>query len=201
MEIVTLPVGPFEANCYLARPPKSDTLYIIDPGAEPRRIIEEAKKFNASRTVVLLTHAHIDHISALAEITAALHPEAVWLDSDDLKLYHSPLNAIEPYYPPAENLPETTDDLPGEPIKILRLPGHSQGGTGFYFPAEKVLFTGDSIFAGSIGRTDLPGGNFETLIKSLKEVVLTLPPDTRIYPGHGPSTTAGYEKATNPFLQ
>jgi len=200
MEIKTLPVGPFGTNCYLAWLAETETLCVIDPGAEPLSIAGEAKKFPAKRTVILLTHAHVDHISGLGKLCEMLHPDAVYLDADDLKLYHSPLNALEPWFPAAENLPATTENPAVEEMKILKLPGHSRGGAGFYFPADQVLFSGDSIFAGSIGRTDLPGGDWKALQKSLKEVVLQLPDDTSIRPGHGPATTVGYEKATNPYL-
>ncbi len=115
-------------------------------------------------------------------------------------MYKSPENHILPYLPPVADLPKTTAvwDVPG--VKLLLTPGHSKGGSCFYFADEKFVISGDTLFAGSVGRTDLPGGSFAELEKSIRKELLTLPADTVVYPGHGPRTTVGEEKRSNPYL-
>lgn len=199
-KITTLQVGMLGTNCYLVYLVPEATLCVIDPGGDAELIAECAANYPYRRLVFLLTHAHVDHISGLGELVKKLHPEAVYLNPEDETMYRSPTNALEPYLPAARNLPETTGSVAVPGMEILALPGHSRGGAGFYFPAEAVLFSGDSIFAGSVGRTDFTGGDWPTLEKSLKEKVLTLPDDVTIYPGHGPATSVRQERLGNPYL-
>ncbi len=201
LQIRTIPVGMLGTNCYLARLPEENFLYIIDPGADAETILDAIREIPFTRTAILLTHAHVDHISALGAVRRALGDIPVYLNPADEKLYRSPDNALEPYIPAARDLPETTAELPETPgLRILPAPGHSRGGALFYFPADGVLFSGDTLFAGSIGRTDFPGGDWETLQQTIREQILTLPDDTRVYPGHGTSTTVRREREGNPYL-
>lgn len=201
-EIRVIPVGAFETNCVLIHNPGSDILYVVDPGFDGARILREIQKFKEIREYrVLLTHAHADHISAAGEVASALHLDHVYLNPDDKKMYYSKGNAIPPYYPPAENLPDTVWPPPDDPdVKYIATPGHSRGGASYYFPKLHTVLAGDSLFYMSIGRTDFPGGNADDLLKSVRERLFTLPDDTRVIAGHGPDTLIGYEKAHNPYF-
>jgi glyoxylase-like metal-dependent hydrolase (beta-lactamase superfamily II) len=195
-------LGPFATNCFLVFNGKTNDLFIIDPADEDDKIVAEAEKFPFRSARILLTHAHIDHISAAGKVAARLAIPQVELSTDDHDMYNSPENAIPPYFPPADDLPEAAGFSPVADCTIIPLPGHTKGGSGFLFDdgSEKFLIAGDTIFCGSIGRTDLYGGDFNTLIKSIREKILTLPDDLIIYPGHGGETTVGFEKKHNPYL-
>lgn len=195
-----IPVGALAVNCYLIFLEKNKQLLIVDPGDDADLIISAAKSFAYEKAAILLTHAHVDHIGAVPEINKALNCEFVYLAAGDTELYNSPENHILPYLPPVADLPKTTAvwDVPG--VKLLLTPGHSKGGSCFYFAEEKFVISGDTLFAGSVGRTDLPGGSFAELEKSIRKELLTLPDDTVVYPGHGPRTTIGEEKRSNPYL-
>lgn len=195
-----IPVGALGVNCYIIYEESNKLLLVIDPGDDADLIISAAKSYPFERCAILLTHAHVDHIGAVPEVKNALNAEFVFLGKGDEALYNSPDNCILPYLPPVAGLPKTTPvwDFPG--IKLLATPGHSPGGSCFYFPERKLVISGDTLFAGSVGRTDLPGGSFSVLEKSIRKELLTLPEDTFVYPGHGPRTTIGNEKQTNPYL-
>ena len=195
-----IPVGALAVNCYIIYDEKAKTLLVIDPGDDADLIISAAESYPFERCVILLTHAHVDHIGAVPEVKSRLKAEYVFLDPGDNELYRSPENHILPYLPPVDNLPETVGVLDLPNVKLLHTPGHSCGGSCFYFPESKLLISGDTLFAGSVGRTDLPGGSFATLEKSIRTQLLTLPEDTLVYPGHGPRTTIGEEKRSNPYL-
>jgi glyoxylase-like metal-dependent hydrolase (beta-lactamase superfamily II) len=204
--IEILPVGPLQANCYLIGCEKTRRGAVIDPGDEAGRILEAAEDAGLTVTHVLLTHAHFDHIAAAAEVVRAtgaqlaLHPE-------DLPILRSGggarLFGIQP--PP---IPEPTLLLkPGQELsigeitlRVLHTPGHSPGHVSFYAPEEGVIFDGDVLFAFGIGRADLPGGSYDTLMHSINEQLMRLPDRTRVYSGHGPVTTIGRERASNPWL-
>ena len=203
MKILTVPVGPLATNCHLVFLEANRRLCVIDPGADPDAIlrgIRSLPSFESAR--ILLTHAHVDHISAAGAVAAALHTDRVTLDPGDLPLYHSPENAIMPLLPAADNLPATEKPESCADFIAIPLPGHSPGGTGYLFTeaGESALFAGDSLFAGSIGRTDLWGGDYDELVKSIRERLFTLPPETPVFPGHGENTTIGRERDGNPYL-
>jgi glyoxylase-like metal-dependent hydrolase (beta-lactamase superfamily II) len=194
-------VGMLDVNCWMVFVEASSSLYIIDPGDEADRIIARARGFAAQNTYILLTHAHVDHIRAAGETAEALKVKSVWLDANDVPLYNSPDNHLMPYVPRAENLPETTAAAPSLDFEIIHTPGHTRGGSCFYFRDIRTVFTGDTLFRGSVGRTDFPGGDTETLLSSICGKLLALPPDLLVLPGHGPETTIGYERERNPFLK
>jgi hydroxyacylglutathione hydrolase len=193
-------VGMLDVNCYLVPVAESRRLYIIDPGGDTEAVVTAAKKFTYDEAVILLTHAHVDHIGAVRDVAKALEITKVYLHKNDVSLYKSPDNNLLPYIPTAEDLPKITDTIPGNDFEIIETPGHSPGGVCFYFKQIPAIFVGDTIFSNSVGRSDLPGGNHEQLISSIKNKLMTLPDDLRLYPGHGPATTVGNEKKFNPYL-
>ena len=193
-----LPVGFLEVNCYLVPSLSDGCLYVIDPGAQAARIVAAGRKFALPECRILLSHAHIDHISAVPETMAGLAVGHVHLNSADLSLYRSPANELQPIYPAVVGLPET-EDYPGNcEFRMLPTPGHTRGGVCLYFPRLKAVFTGDTLFCDGIGRTDLPGGDYATLMRSIHEGLFFLPDDTTVLPGHGPATTIGQEKKNLP---
>ena len=202
MILKKLPVGLFETNCFLVFMPETKELFVIDPGSDADVIAAEAKKFDFESARILLTHAHIDHISGCGAVAKALNAEHVELAPEDNFMYLSESNCLEPYFPPAKDLPPVKDFSPVKNCTILSLPGHTPGGRGFLFDdgKEKFLISGDTIFCGSIGRTDLPGGDYAVLMNSINNKLLTLPDDLTVYPGHGGETTIGFEKKHNPYL-
>lgn len=198
-DFIIEPVGMLDTNCYLVPVVASGKLYIIDPGADAETLIAEAKKLDYREAVILLTHAHVDHIGAVGQVAKALNAK-VYVHPADLPLYQSRDNQLLPWLPAATDLPEAVTTIPEDDFSIIETPGHTPGGVCFYFKQFPALFVGDTIFAGSVGRTDLPGGNSAQLLKSIHEKLYPLPDDLRLYPGHGPATTMGREKAVNPYL-
>ena len=201
MQIKQLILGPMENNCYLIQGKNNRTLYIIDPACDAQKIIECAEhNFTFEETVILLTHAHADHIGAVKTLTDELNVVEVMLDDSDIELYKSPYNAIMPVWPLQENLPSTTNAHDTDDFKVIHTPGHTPGGVCYYIPEEKWLFSGDTLFYRSVGRTDLPGGSDVTLTASIRERLYTLPGDVTVYPGHGCSTNIADEKKLNPYI-
>ena len=202
-EILSFPVGLLDVNCYLVYPEQDGVLYIIDPGGNPEKILKQAESFQASSVQIMLTHAHVDHISALGVLKEKLGVGKVYLHPDDEALYRSPANALLPIMPAAEDLPETAWPPPeNKDFKVLETPGHTFGSVCYYFPEMNALFTGDTLFAGSVGRTDLPGsGEHEELIAAIRQTLFSLPGSTRVFPGHGEETTIQIEQNFNPFLK
>lgn len=202
INIETLSVGTLEVNCYLVWDPETGEGIVIDPGDEAEKVIAACEAQSVQPVAVYLTHAHVDHIRGVPGVARHFDIPVI-LDDADHGLYNSPDNALPPWIPRAENLP-----VPGNPPAfrhfpeptIIPTPGHTPGGVCLYFPQESILFTGDTLFAGSIGRTDFPGGNTDDLLTSIREQLLTLPENTRIYAGHGIPSTIGDEKRSNPFI-
>ncbi len=206
MQIEQVVVGAFEVNCWLAGGCNNQVI-VIDPGDDPDLIIGALQEKNWSVAAYFMTHAHMDHINALYAVHKQ-HPAPVAIHGSDLKWAFTRQNTLPPFFlqppqaPAAEfiDLAETTSGThAGLDWQIIHTPGHTPGGVCFFFPQENVLFSGDTLFAGSVGRTDLPGGHTQTLTASLKKL-LELPDITRVYPGHGPSTNLANEKRRNPFL-
>ena len=206
MKIRTLAVGDFEANSYFVSDAGGHTL-VIDPGAEPNRIARVLRDHNLSVIVYLITHGHMDHISALAALEREF-PAPVGIHPADANWAFGGLNQMPPAYDiptKPRNLERALSDNQewtdgGLHYRVLATPGHTPGCVCFHFPEENALFTGDTLFAGSVGRTDFPGGDDRLLTESLAKLA-RLPNDTAVFPGHGPQTTIGQEKATNPFLR
>ena len=196
----TVTVGLLEVNCCLVLLPDSRTLYIIDPGGDWKLIESEAKAFDYDEAVILFTHAHVDHISAAGAVANALHITKVYLNPADKPIYYSPGNTVGNYIPAAEDLPDTTWPPEDPRMLVLPCPGHSPGGAAYYFPELDTVFSGDTLFFSSIGRTDLPGGSEKQLLDSVHKQLFNLPDDTRVVPGHGPFTSIGYEKKNNPYV-
>ena len=201
MERTTIQVGGFEVNCSILS--ENDKAWIVDPGQEGDRIVKFLRERALSPQAILLTHAHFNHIGAIPALHAAYPDLPVCVHDNDRKVISHPLNQLPPEYPPIgqpKNLSslESLNSLEG--LEVLETPGHTPGGVCYYFKQEKMLFAGDTLFAGSVGRTDLPGGDMATLMASLKKLT-ALPDDTVVIPGHGMFTTIGDEKRGNPFLQ
>lgn len=196
----TIIVGFLETNCYLVSSEKEGCLYIIDPGEDARTIVEKVKSCGIREYKILLTHGHVDHIRAVPEVMETLNITTLFLHKHDVPLYKSPENSVMPWIPAIRNQPIPSHEILSGEFRIIHTPGHTRGCVCFYFPSMNKLFSGDTLFRESVGRTDLPGGNFEDLEKSIREKLFTLPEDTEVFPGHGPSTTIGYEKRNNQFI-
>jgi glyoxylase-like metal-dependent hydrolase (beta-lactamase superfamily II) len=208
MIVETLEVGPFMENCYVLGCEKNKESVVIDPGDEVDRILRSINNNKLKVKYILNTHSHLDHVSGnkrLKELTSApimIHEK----DADGLNR----LSALGSLFgirvdnspPPDQYLYEGDIIRFGEfELKVIHTPGHSPGGASFYCQEEKKIFVGDTLFNLSIGRTDLPGGGYETLIKSVVEKIFPLGDDVEVYPGHGPKTTIGFERRHNPFFQ
>ena len=213
--VAGFPAGAFAANCYLVAPAPGEECVIIDPGQDAERGIEELlNRYRLKPIAVLLTHGHIDHMWSVAPVCGAkgipayVHPDDRALLSDpgkglDLMVKQQFLGGMTFSEPDDVKTLEDGEIVPlaGLDFTIGHTPGHTPGSVTFRSGEEDLdaLFTGDLLFAGSIGRTDLPGGDHETILKSLARA-LTLPAATVVLPGHGPTTTIGDERKTNPFL-
>jgi hydroxyacylglutathione hydrolase len=207
MIIVTLPVGVIQTNCYLIGCEETRAGAVIDPGGHPQHILSEAERRELTIQYVLNTHAHFDHTDgnrAIVKATGAplaLHPL-------DLPILRSSGGAAlfglqaDPSPAPDLELHDGDELAVGKlRFKVLHTPGHSPGHVCFYEPTKGVLFDGDVLFYRGIGRYDLPGGNLHQLMDSIQRVLFALPDDTVVYPGHGPETTIGEEKSSNPWLR
>jgi len=209
LTIVHLTVGSLETNAYILAEEISGEAVVIDPGAEGDRIAEIVRQHGWNLKAIWLTHAHFDHLGGIGALLrsfsppppVALHPEDCWLwrekggadlfgveiedlaEAPDMGLYHGDVLEIGKAF-----------------CEVRHTPGHTPGHVAFYCPEDAALFSGDLIFRGSVGRTDLPGGDWDALLESIHTQVFTLPDETRIFPGHGPITTVGEEKHHNPFL-
>jgi len=206
VRIVKVPNGVFAENSYVVIDEQTRLCVVVDPGEEPGLILHKIEAADAQPVAVWLTHAHVDHILGVPELVARTGA-MVWLHPADRPLYDAVREQAAGFgLALTEGMPAPDRDLvAGQPLKVGDLsfavrhaPGHSPGSVCLV--GHGVVFSGDVLFAGSIGRTDLPGGDFETLIASIERELLPLPDDTIVYSGHGPETTIGRERQTNPFL-
>ncbi len=207
LDVVSLEVGPFASNCHLLYPASSPHALVVDPGDDAPLIIDSLRNRGRPVAFYLLTHGHMDHVSALAEV-AAVFPAPVGLHPRDASWAFTLRNTMPPYYAEAPRSvaidrawaegQHWTDA--GLSYEILETPGHSPGSVAFHFTDHAMLFAGDVLFQDSIGRADLPGGDASVLGRTLKRL-LELPDETRVYPGHGPATTIGRERRRNPYLR
>jgi len=203
-----LPVGPLQCNCSVIGDETTREAMVIDPGAEIQNILALVRKHNLQVKQIVITHAHIDHVGGAMKLRAATGAPILLNQSDYelLKMLDVQASWIGVAPPGKVDIDQSigqADTIKAGSLiaNVLSTPGHTEGSVCLYFPSEKKLIAGDTLFAGSIGRTDLPGGSFEKIIDSLHEKLLTLPDDTVVTPGHGPQTTIGQERETNPFLR
>ena len=209
LEILSFTLGPASTNAYLLANAETGEAISIDPAWDGHIILNAATKRGWRITNIWLTHGHFDHLGGAAAISdgsnppppVALHPDDYWWWRNEGGASFFGMR-IDPGPEPTIDLLHGMKLYLGEhEIEVRHAPGHTKGHVMFYLPGEKICFCGDVIFQGSIGRVDLPGGDFETLIHSIQTQVLTLPDGTRLLSGHGPETTVGRERRYNPFLQ
>jgi len=211
MRIATAAAPPFYKNGFVVSCEETRAAVLIDPGDEVEELLDAVRSDALNVQAILLTHAHLDHITGVGRAKAALGVP-IWLHRDDLFLYDGVVEQGRMFglrvdaQPPVDRFYE-----PGESLRfgryivnVLHTPGHCPGGVclaiGRDEASERELFVGDTLFSGSIGRTDLPGGDMETLLQSIRTVLFRFPDDTVVHSGHGPDTTIGVERTTNPFF-
>ena len=208
MILETFPVGPLQCNCTILGDEAAAEAIVIDPGDEVSRIFRRLTALGLKLKQILVTHAHIDHVGGALKLKA-LTGAPIFLNENDLPLLQM-MSAQAAWLgiqtpetaPPDESLRDSLSvGLDSYPAQVLHTPGHTQGSVCLHFAPLKMVFAGDTLFAGGIGRTDLPGGNFEQIIDSINTRLLPLPDDTKVVPGHGPATTIGAERRDNPFLR
>lgn len=202
------PVGPLQCNCSVIGDEQTREAMVIDPGDQIEDILKILQSENLTLKQIVVTHAHIDHVGGAMKLKAATGAPILMNQKDEALLKMLDIQAawIGMKPPGAVDVDETVGS--GSVLQIgnisgtvLHTPGHTEGSICLYFPQHKRLIAGDTLFAGSIGRTDLPGGSYEKIIRSLHNEVLKLPDETKVVPGHGPLTTIGEERESNPFLQ
>lgn len=202
-----LPVGPLQCNCSVIGDETTREAMVVDPGDDVDDVLGLIRKHNLQVKQIVITHAHIDHVGGAMKLRAATGAP-ILLNQNDyglLKMLGAQAAWVGMRAPGKVEIEHSVgqaDTLRAGTItaNVLATPGHTEGSVCLYFPAEKTLIAGDTLFAGSIGRTDLPGGSFEKIIQSLQGTVLALPDETVVVPGHGPLTTIGDERESNPFL-
>ena len=208
IEIISHPLGMTMTNAYLIGDSDTNEAVVIDPGWDGGKIVTDAKNRGWKLIEVWLTHGHFDHLGGVGEIASEISPLSVALHQEDMWLWEAKGGAALFGVQEMDPGPEPSIDLShGQILKlgeaefeVRHAPGHTPGHVMYYCEEIQVLFCGDVIFRSSIGRTDLPKGDHETLIESIRTQVLTLPDETRLLNGHGPETTVGFERVYNPFL-
>ena len=208
MILEMLTVGPFQENCYIIGDEDSGVGAVIDPGDEAARIAMAVEETGLDIGSIIVTHAHIDHVGGVISLADEYSCPVLMHEESEPLLEGLPTQAmmmgirfgkvptVDRYVADEETL--EVGDLR---LRSLYTPGHAPGHLAFYVEDEGLVLSGDALFAGSVGRVDLPGGSMEVLMRSIEDRLLTLPEETVVYPGHGPRTTIGDERATNPFLQ
>jgi glyoxylase-like metal-dependent hydrolase (beta-lactamase superfamily II) len=210
MILERLIVGMLQTNCYLLADAQTRQAAVIDPGGNAERIITRLQHHHLELVSILNTHGHFDHVLdawALKEKVGGnvvLHPDdqtilqdrSVGLVGMFSALKKSPKGAVDRWVHEGDHV-----QVGGLRLEVLETPGHTPGHVSYYLPEANIIFVGDTLFAGSIGRTDFPGGSYDQLVRSVRNKIFPLDDSTRVYPGHGPETTVGQEKRTNPFFQ
>jgi len=207
IEIETIVIGPLETNCYVLR--GEQDCWIVDPGLGASRVIELLRRSGSAPSRILLTHGHADHIAGVEAVRSAFPGIRLCCPEGDVPLLSDPAANMSAAFgmpitvgPPDEVVPPgQVLTLDGTPWLAMDTSGHTPGGLSYYADQAAAVLTGDSLFAGSIGRTDIPGASTAVLLQNLHEKLLPLPDETRVLPGHGPESTIGAERAANPFLR
>jgi hydroxyacylglutathione hydrolase len=207
MDVRMFTVGPVAENCFLLRRDGSDQALIVDPGEEAPKLLGAIEQLGVQLDGILLTHTHFDHVGAVAPIAKATGAE-VWVPEIEKPVLADIMSFVPwPGFGPFESYDAEHTlaggeklELAGFEIDVLFTPGHSPGHVTFSIPDEGAVFSGDVLFQGSVGRTDLPGGDWATLLESIRMLIDSFPPETTVYPGHMGITTLAAERASNPFL-
>jgi glyoxylase-like metal-dependent hydrolase (beta-lactamase superfamily II) len=207
MILETFPVGPLQCNCTLLADEEAGEAIVVDPGDEITRIHRRLADLGLKLKQILITHAHIDHVGGALKLKR-LTGAPIFLNQEDLpllKMMDDQAAWIGVPTPEVASPDQSLSDgltvgLDRYPAQTLHTPGHTQGSVCLHFAPLKMVIAGDTLFAGSIGRTDLPGGNSAQILESIHTRLLTLPDETKVLPGHGPATTIGLERRRNPFL-
>jgi hydroxyacylglutathione hydrolase len=202
-----IPVGPLQCNCSIIGDENTREAMVIDPGDDIEDVLAILTKHNLRVKQIVITHAHIDHVGGAMKLRAATGA-SILLNQNDyallkmLDVQAAWVGMAVPGEVKIDHSISSGDSVSAGSLQasVLHTPGHTEGSVCLYFPAENKLIAGDTLFAGSIGRTDLPGGSMQKILKSLHETVLALPDETVVVPGHGPLTTIGEERESNPFL-
>jgi glyoxylase-like metal-dependent hydrolase (beta-lactamase superfamily II) len=212
LKVDTLTVGDLQVACYIVTDKATDATMVVDPGGDADLIIESVRMTGVAPALIVNTHGHGDHIGGNAELKAAYPDAELCVHEADAGLLTDARRNLSAFFgspvrsPPADRLLAEGDELSlGENrFRVIHVPGHTAGGMALYWAGTDavagMLFAGDALFAGGIGRTDFPGGDQELLLRGIREKLLTLPPDTLVLPGHGPASTVGREKQTNSFV-
>lgn len=207
MDVRMLTVGQVAENCFIARAEGSGRAIVIDPGEEAERILATVEEMGVTVEAILLTHCHFDHTGAVSPVARATGAP-VYCPEIEVPLLADIMAFVPwPGFGPYEGYDADeivsggeTLEIAGLEIEVIFTPGHSPGHVSYSIPAEEAVFSGDVLFQGSVGRTDLPGGDWDTLLASIRTLVDELPPQTTVYPGHMGITTLSAERASNPFL-
>jgi hydroxyacylglutathione hydrolase len=207
MDVQMFTVGPVMENCFIFRRDGSDKALIVDPGEEAPRLLSAIDELGVELDGILLTHTHFDHVGAVAPVAKATGAE-VWVPEIEKPVLADIMSFVPwPGFGPYESYEAEHTlaggerlELAGFEIDVIFTPGHSPGHVTYSIPDEQVVFSGDVLFQGSVGRTDLPGGDWPTLLDSIRGLVDSLPGETTVYPGHMGITTLGAERTSNPFL-
>lgn len=208
MLLEKITVGSYATNCYIMADEETKEAIVIDPGSEPERILSKLTKHDLKAKYIVLTHAHGDHIGAIAEIkkeTGAkilLHHDEAYMLEDSSKNFSKSIHGKPVSVKADETIGEGDRLNVGKlKVEVIHTPGHTFGGICLYVASEKILITGDTLFYGSVGRSDLEGGNHKQLIQGIIDKIMKLDDSVTVYPGHGATTSIGFERRKNPFIQ